>query len=42
MNDELKGFGRTLCGAIVVFFWYMPGKSDENYENLSQGSWCSN
>jgi hypothetical protein len=24
----------------VEFFWHMPGRPEENYENLSQGSWC--
>jgi hypothetical protein len=28
MNEELKEFGRNLCGAIVGFFRYMPGKSE--------------
>jgi hypothetical protein len=38
LKDKLKEFGRKVSGAIVEFFWHMPGRPEENYENLSQGS----
>jgi hypothetical protein len=32
-----KGFEGTGCGLIEVLYWHLPGRTEENHEQLSLG-----
>jgi hypothetical protein len=38
LKDKLKEFGRKFSSGSMEFSCYMPGKPEENYENLYQCS----